>query len=55
LTPDQTIDPKYYKDADTGVELESVECLPLTEWLAENYMKFGSEMEFITDKSSEGF
>lgn len=27
----------------------------LAEWLCHNYTKFGAEIEFITDKSQEGF
>lgn len=48
-------DPKYYKDHETEAELESIEIIPLTEWLAENFNKFGASLEFITDKSPEGF
>ncbi len=29
--------------------------MQLTEWLAENYEKFGATLEFITNKSPEGF
>lgn len=28
---------------------------PLNEWLVENYMKFGAQLQLVTDKSSEGF
>jgi len=27
----------------------------LVEWLADNYKKFGAQIQFITDKSPEGF
>jgi peptide chain release factor subunit 1 len=36
-------------------ELETIESLQLSEWLAENYVNFGAALNFITDKSSEGF
>jgi peptide chain release factor subunit 1 len=55
LNSDQITDPKYYKDANTKAELETVESLQLSEWLAENYVNFGATLNFITDKSSEGF
>lgn len=55
LNSDQLTDPKHYKDANTKAELETVESLQLSEWLAENYVNFGASLNFITDKSSEGF
>jgi peptide chain release factor subunit 1 len=55
LTSDQLSDPKYYKDANTKAELEVVETAQLSEWIAENYVNFGASLQFITDKSSEGF
>ena len=36
-------------------ELEVVENIQLSEWIAENYVSFGASLQFITDKSSEGF
>jgi peptide chain release factor subunit 1 len=55
LTEDQLSDPKYYTDPDTKTELEPIENILLTEWLAENYVSFGISVQFITDKSAEGF
>lgn len=55
LKPEQLADPKYYIDPDTKVVLETVETVPLTEWVAENYSRFGAELEFVTNKSPEGF
>ncbi|PRP77657.1 hypothetical protein PROFUN_00518 [Planoprotostelium fungivorum] len=37
-----------------GVELEVVAQMPLLEWFAENYKKFGATLDFITDRSQEG-
>jgi peptide chain release factor subunit 1 len=54
LNSDQLSDSKYYKD-DNGEDLEPVENISLSEWLAENYTNFGASLQFITDKSSEGF
>jgi len=55
LTTEQLSDPKYYRDANTRAELETVESVQLSEWIAENYVNFGASLQFITDKSSEGF
>lgn len=46
---------RYFTDLKTGVDLEILSCVPLTEWLWENYSKYGIKLEFITDKSQEGF
>jgi peptide chain release factor subunit 1 len=35
-------------------ELEIKDSIPLVEWLATNYKKFGARLEFITDQSQEG-
>lgn len=32
-----------------------IEREPLAEWLCNNYSSFGAKLEFITDKSQEGF
>nr|CAC14170.1 polypeptide release factor eRF1a [Euplotes octocarinatus] len=45
----------YFIDQNTGLDLEILSCVPLTEWLCENYSKYGVRLEFITDKSQEGF
>jgi len=55
LNKDQEKDPKYFKDADSGIDLDVVKCEPLSEWLCEHYKDYGAELEFITDKSQEGF
>eukprot|EP00884_Botryococcus_braunii_P001701 jgi/Botrbrau1/11531/Bobra.0393s0010.1 len=55
LTAEQAEDKDtHFKDPETGVELEEVEKKPLLEWLAENYKKFGCQLEFVTNKSQEG-
>lgn len=41
-------------DKRTGAELEIAEEQPLLEWLAESYKEFGANLEFVTDRSSEG-
>ena len=55
LTDAQAQDPKYFRDKDTGVELEVTAVEQLGDWLVMNYKKFGVQIDFITDKSSDGF
>lgn len=45
---------EQYKDPVTGEEYEVLEKLPLMEWFADNYKKFGANLEFVTNKSPEG-
>ncbi|SCU88893.1 LAFA_0E15126g1_1 [Lachancea sp. 'fantastica'] len=47
-------DKSYSIDKATGLEMEVVEEQPLVEWLAENYKNYGANLEFVTDRSSEG-
>lgn len=54
LTKEQEADDKYFRDAQTGVELETIEKESLVEWFAENYKDYGCNLEFITDRSAEG-
>jgi len=38
----------------TGQELEVVEKITLVEWFANNYKRFGTTLEFVTNRSQEG-
>ena len=51
LTKEQESNEVHYKDKETGAELEVIEKMPLLEWLANNYKKFGCQLEFVTNKS----
>eukprot|EP01027_Heterolobosea_sp_BB2_P020563 GEZU01029341.1.p1 GENE.GEZU01029341.1~~GEZU01029341.1.p1 ORF type:complete len:441 (+),score=170.51 GEZU01029341.1:79-1401(+) len=53
LKPEQEKDSKYFQDPDTGIAYD-FEVIPLVEWLANNYKRFGCTLEFITNKSPEG-
>ena len=53
LNEEQEKDDKNFRD-DNGTELEVVEKEPLVEWFANNYKQFGCNLEFVTDRSSEG-
>ena len=55
LNPKQEEDPKFFKDAESGVDLEVVDQQPLGDWLMVNYQHFGVKIELITDKTQEGF
>jgi peptide chain release factor subunit 1 len=54
LTPEQERDDANFKDKETGAELESTESGSMLEWLANEYKKFGCNLEFVTDRSEEG-
>ena len=55
LNPTQEEDPKYFKDPETGVDLEVISSEQLGDWLCLNYKSARVKLEFITDKSSDGF
>eukprot|EP00762_Andalucia_godoyi_P006554 ANDGO_05023.mRNA.1 Eukaryotic peptide chain release factor subunit 1 len=54
LRPEQEREEKYFRDAETGVAMETIEKTALTEWMANEYKKFGCTLEFVTNKSQEG-
>ena len=43
-----------YKPDDSDIEYEIVENMSLSEWLLDNYKKYVSQLEIVTDKTSEG-
>ena len=55
LTKKQEEDPKYFKDQESGLDLEIVESEPLGDWLMVKYGDFGVKVELISDKTQEGF
>lgn len=54
LTKLQEQDRSLFMDKDTGQEMDVVEQKSLLEWLAEKYRDFGANLEFVSDRSSEG-
>lgn len=54
LNKDQESDQSNFRDSATGSELEVQEKMPLLEWFANEYKKFGCVLEFVTNKSQEG-
>uniref|UniRef100_A0A2K5CR24 Eukaryotic peptide chain release factor subunit 1 n=1 Tax=Aotus nancymaae TaxID=37293 RepID=A0A2K5CR24_AOTNA len=51
---EQEKDKSHFTDKETGQEHELIESMPLLEWFANNYKKFGATLEIVTDKSQEG-
>ncbi|KAJ4733061.1 Eukaryotic peptide chain release factor subunit 1-1 [Rhynchospora pubera] len=54
FTKDKETKSDNFIDPDTSAELEVQEKMPLLEWFANEYKKFGCTMEFVTNKSQEG-
>eukprot|EP00549_Striatella_unipunctata_P008455 CAMPEP_0118698930 /NCGR_PEP_ID=MMETSP0800-20121206/15537_1 /TAXON_ID=210618 ORGANISM="Striatella unipunctata, Strain CCMP2910" /NCGR_SAMPLE_ID=MMETSP0800 /ASSEMBLY_ACC=CAM_ASM_000638 /LENGTH=461 /DNA_ID=CAMNT_0006598931 /DNA_START=693 /DNA_END=2078 /DNA_ORIENTATION=+ len=54
LNKEQEGNDSFFRDSETGAELEVVEKEPLVEWFANNYKNFGCNLEFVTDRSGEG-
>jgi len=54
LRPAQETDDSEFRDKETNEQLEVIENIPLLEWLATNYTSFGTQLEFVTDRSQEG-
>lgn len=55
LTKEQEQDRSHFMDAATSAEMDQVEePQSLLEWLAEHYRDFGTNLEFVTDRSTEG-
>uniref|UniRef100_A0A2I3S6I6 Eukaryotic peptide chain release factor subunit 1 n=1 Tax=Pan troglodytes TaxID=9598 RepID=A0A2I3S6I6_PANTR len=50
----QEKDKSHFTDKETGQEHELIESMPLLEWFANNYKKFGATLEMITDKMQDG-
>ncbi|KAM0705360.1 hypothetical protein Q7P35_008150 [Cladosporium inversicolor] len=45
---------EQFMDAETGQEMEIVDQMSFLEWLAEHFREFGTNLEFVSDRSSEG-
>lgn len=54
LTEEQAKDGSHFVNKADNTELEVIDQLPLLEWLANNYKKFGCTLEFVTNKSENG-
>lgn len=54
LTTAQSQAPDAFIEKKTGSELEVLESMPAIEFFANNYKKWGTHLEFISDRSTEG-
>ncbi len=54
LSKEQQDNENHFHDPETGVELEVIEKESLVEWFANNYKQFGTNLEYVTDRSGEG-
>ena len=45
---------EMFMDKETGQEMDIVDQTSFLEWLAESYKDFGANLEFVSDRSSEG-
>ncbi|CAM8912469.1 unnamed protein product [Rhodiola kirilowii] len=54
LNKEQEADQSNFRDPVTSAELEVQEKMPLLEWFANEYKRFGCTLEFVTNKSQEG-
>ncbi|WCJ17965.1 Eukaryotic peptide chain release factor subunit 1-1 [Euphorbia peplus] len=51
---EQEANQSNFRDPASAAELEVQEKMPLLEWFANEYKKFGCTLEFVTNKSQEG-
>jgi peptide chain release factor subunit 1 len=54
LKPGEERDASKFRDEEAGVDYEIVSKDPFVDWIAEHYKEFGTELHFVTDRSSEG-
>ena len=54
MNKEQEADQSNFRDPAANAELEVQERLPLLEWFANEYKRFGCALEFVTNKSQEG-
>ncbi|KAL9386761.1 hypothetical protein Peur_019885 [Populus x canadensis] len=54
LNKEQGTNQDNFRDAETKAELEVQDKMPLLEWFANEYRRFGCTLEFVTNKSQEG-
>ncbi|KAF2288437.1 hypothetical protein GH714_007483 [Hevea brasiliensis] len=54
LNKEQEANQNNFRDSSSSAELEVQEKMPLLEWFANEYKRFGCTLEFVTNKSQEG-
>ncbi|CAH1435853.1 unnamed protein product [Lactuca virosa] len=55
LNKEQDTDESNFRDSVSNVELEVEEKMSLLEWFANEYKRFGCKLEFVTNRTHEGF
>nr|KAJ0222782.1 hypothetical protein LSAT_V11C200059560 [Lactuca sativa] len=55
LNKEQETDESNFRDLVNNVELEVEEKMSLLEWFANEYKRFGCKLEFVTNRTHEGF
>ncbi|VFQ95176.1 unnamed protein product [Cuscuta campestris] len=54
LNKAQDTDQSNFRDSETNADLEVQDRMPLLEWFAYEYKRFGCSLEFVSNKSQEG-
>ncbi|CAN1750885.1 Eukaryotic peptide chain release factor subunit 1-2 [Linum perenne] len=54
FTKEQETDESNFRDSATSAELEVQDKMPLLEWFANEYKRYGCTLEFVTNNSPEG-
>ncbi|KAJ8759927.1 hypothetical protein K2173_010073 [Erythroxylum novogranatense] len=54
LNKEQEANQSSFRDGSSSTELELHDKMPLLEWFANEYKRFGCSLEFVTNKSQEG-
>ena len=54
LNKEQEANADNFHDSASSADLEVQEKMPLLEWFANEYKRFGCSLEFVTNKSQEG-
>jgi len=54
LSKQESQKPEHFLDPETSENMEVIEAIPLIEWFANNYRRFGALLQIVTNKSQEG-
>ncbi|XVF50138.1 hypothetical protein PTKIN_Ptkin04bG0071500 [Pterospermum kingtungense] len=55
LNKEQEANMSNFRDSASSADMEVQDKMPLLEWFANEYKQFGCSLEFVTNKSEEGF
>jgi len=54
LNKQQSLQADQFTDPETSENMEVIDSMPLIEWFANNYRRFGALLQIVTNKSQEG-